>query len=218
MRTQGTLARWNDDRGFGFIQPAVGTDEIFVHISAFPRDGIRPRIGELVSFEIDLGGDGRKRALRVMRPGSGTASHRGRQLRASTRQSPLMAIAGLLLFALVGWYGYAQFTARHATDSTPLPPSTKRAPPAPAYLASPAPALTRTAHPLSHSVNSMSPRTADTIPAKTVLPEPAFHCDGRTRCPQMTSCAEATFFLRQCPGTRMDGNRDGVPCEEQWCG
>jgi hypothetical protein len=34
----------------------------------------------------------------------------------------------------------------------------------------------------------------------------------------MTSCAEATYFLRQCPGTLMDGDGDGEPCENQWCG
>jgi hypothetical protein len=34
----------------------------------------------------------------------------------------------------------------------------------------------------------------------------------------MKSCAEATYFLRNCPGTQMDGNNDGVPCEQQWCG
>ncbi len=45
----------------------------------------------------------------------------------------------------------------------------------------------------------------------------AFKCDGRTYCSQMTSCAEATFFLKNCPGAKMDGNHDGVPCEQQWC-
>lgn len=44
-----------------------------------------------------------------------------------------------------------------------------------------------------------------------------YRCDGRTRCSQMTSCAEATWFLKHCPGVQMDGNRDGVPCERQWC-
>lgn len=44
-----------------------------------------------------------------------------------------------------------------------------------------------------------------------------FRCDGRTYCSQMTSCAEATYFLKNCPGTKMDGNHDGVPCESQWC-
>jgi excalibur calcium-binding domain-containing protein len=47
--------------------------------------------------------------------------------------------------------------------------------------------------------------------------EPGFRCDGRTHCSQMTSCAEATFFLRNCPAVKMDGDGDGVPCERQWC-
>jgi hypothetical protein len=44
-----------------------------------------------------------------------------------------------------------------------------------------------------------------------------FKCDGRTHCSQMTSCEEATFFINNCPDTKMDGNNDGVPCEKQWC-
>ncbi len=49
--------------------------------------------------------------------------------------------------------------------------------------------------------------------------EPArFHCDGRVYCSQMTSCEEATYFLQHCPGVKMDGEGDGVPCEKQWCG
>ncbi|MFM2447348.1 MAG: hypothetical protein RI936_1795, partial [Pseudomonadota bacterium] len=41
--------------------------------------------------------------------------------------------------------------------------------------------------------------------------------DGRTYCSQMTSCAEAKFFLANCPGVKMDGDRNGIPCEKQWC-
>jgi hypothetical protein len=48
--------------------------------------------------------------------------------------------------------------------------------------------------------------------------QPGFQCDGRTYCSQMTSCAEATYFLQHCPGVKMDGGGDGVPCERQWCG
>jgi hypothetical protein len=44
-----------------------------------------------------------------------------------------------------------------------------------------------------------------------------YKCDGRTRCPQMTSCEEATFFINNCPNTKMDGDNDGIPCESQWC-
>jgi len=48
-------------------------------------------------------------------------------------------------------------------------------------------------------------------------PGSQFKCDGRTHCSQMTSCEEATFFLKNCPGTTMDGDNDGIPCERQWC-
>lgn len=45
-----------------------------------------------------------------------------------------------------------------------------------------------------------------------------YHCDGRVYCSQMHSCEEATWFLRNCPGVKMDGEGDGVPCERQFCG
>ena len=53
------------------------------------------------------------------------------------------------------------------------------------------------------------------LPAATATA--AYRCDGRTYCSQMHSCAEATWFLKNCPGVKMDGNHDGVPCEKQWC-
>jgi len=45
-----------------------------------------------------------------------------------------------------------------------------------------------------------------------------YTCSGKIYCSQMTSCAEARFYLQNCPGTKMDGDNDGVPCENQWCG
>ncbi len=61
---------------------------------------------------------------------------------------------------------------------------------------------------------------AEAAPALAALPSAAsagFRCDGRTRCNQMRSCAEATFFLKNCPGVQMDGDGNGIPCERQWC-
>ncbi|MBE2190071.1 MAG: excalibur calcium-binding domain-containing protein [Candidatus Kapabacteria bacterium] len=49
--------------------------------------------------------------------------------------------------------------------------------------------------------------------SSTDLANSNFKCDGRVHCSQMTSRAEAEFFVRNCPNTKMDGDRDGVPCE-----
>lgn len=49
--------------------------------------------------------------------------------------------------------------------------------------------------------------------AEAQVPAPSFQCDGRQHCSQMTSRAEAEFFVRNCPDTKMDGDHDGEPCE-----
>lgn len=65
MRDDGVIRSWNDERGFGFIEPTLGGQEIFVHIKAFPRGATRPTVGQRVSFEVELGARGKKRARKV---------------------------------------------------------------------------------------------------------------------------------------------------------
>lgn len=95
----------------------------------------------------------------------------------------------LLLVIVGGWTGFSKYQQR--TVKAPIPESTVTRPAAP---------------PQAPPLASQSPP-----------PVAAFKCDGRTYCSQMSSCAEATFFLKNCPGTKMDGNNDGIPCEKQWC-
>jgi len=183
MASNGILRTWHDDRGFGFIAPTGGGRELFVHVSAFPRDGTRPTVGESLSYELGRGQDGRPQAVRVFRRALGEPSTYPRRAtrRAPGRRSPFVAVVlGLAVLGL-GAYGLSRHLARER--------------PAPVQTAAPAPA---------------GGGAIDSGP-------PAYRCDGRTHCAQMTSCAEATFFLNHCPGTQMDGNNDGVPCERQWC-
>jgi len=62
---------------------------------------------------------------------------------------------------------------------------------------------------------------ASAVPNKLVPSTPTasggFSCDGRTYCSQMKSCNEAKYFLANCPGVKMDGDKNGIPCEQQWC-
>jgi cold shock CspA family protein len=193
MRFDGKLDKWNDDRGFGFITPVRGGEPVFVHISAFPRDGRRPQAGEALSFEVEPAGDGKKRAVNVQRPGTRPSSpgpypahtsgrevaSRGHRPRHNKRSAPFGGVVTVLVVLGLGGYAYSKFNARPSAEVAPV------------VSASEAPAG---------------------APAKV-----QYRCDGRIYCSQMTSCEEATFFLKNCPGTRMDGNNDGVPCEQQWC-
>ena len=78
-------------------------------------------------------------------------------------------------------------------------------------------ALTKRPHRNSlRSVSVVPP--AEAIEQVPVLPQTAYKCEGKTRCPEMRSCEEAKFYLQNCPGTVMDGDGDGIPCEGQWCG
>jgi micrococcal nuclease len=60
---------------------------------------------------------------------------------------------------------------------------------------------------------------APILPARNIASPvvAAYRCDGRTHCSQMRSCDEAKYFLAHCPGVKMDGDHDGIPCEDQWC-
>jgi CspA family cold shock protein len=49
----GTVKWFNEQKGYGFIQPDNGQKDIFVHISAVERAGLRTlKEGQKVSFEI----------------------------------------------------------------------------------------------------------------------------------------------------------------------
>jgi cold shock CspA family protein len=194
MRTHGTLAQWNDERGFGFIAPAQGHGDLFVHVSAFPRDGKRPQIGEQLSFEIEAGPQGKPRAVRVMRAGA-SGSRRARAPRERARHAAKarggLGPALLALVVLAAIVAVGHINQRNRT-----------------------PVLT------NDSPSTHSERDSRKSAALFSTPDAGagkFKCDGRTHCSQMTSCEEATYFLQNCPNTQMDGNHDGEPCEQQWC-
>ena len=96
MRQQGTVADWNDDRGFGFITPADGGERVFVHVSAFPR-GRRPVAGDLVSYAVSRDERNRLRASDVGYAGP------ARSVRTGTRGLPAaLATTTVFVAVLVG--------------------------------------------------------------------------------------------------------------------
>lgn len=55
MATTGTVKWFNEQKGYGFIQPSEGGEDVFVHISAVEKSGMRTlREGQKVSFDLQM--------------------------------------------------------------------------------------------------------------------------------------------------------------------
>ena len=102
MRFDGSLKSWNDERGFGFIQPDQGGDEIFVHIKAIANLSGRPALAQRLSFEVELGPQGKKRATNVLPIRQATAIRGRANSAAQWGTATLLTIPGfLVLYAIV---------------------------------------------------------------------------------------------------------------------
>ncbi|XP_057504473.1 cold shock protein 2-like [Actinidia eriantha] len=67
QRSTGTVKWFSGQKGFGFIAPDGGDDDLFVHQTEIQSDGFRTlREGQRVEFAVDSGEDGRIKAVDVM--------------------------------------------------------------------------------------------------------------------------------------------------------
>jgi len=203
MRIQGTLLKWDDERGFGYIRTRESRVVLPVVRSEFPRGQRRPQIGDPLSFDVRTGEDGRKQACAVSwdvspppadftrpqpaagtrpvtaPPGARTRAVRARRSAHDAEPSPgtlRLLLAVLVLGALISavWYG---------SEGSAPPPE----------------------------------RPAGAGAAQPATPPRPLGCDGRSYCSEMKSCEDAKWLLQHCPDTELDYDGDGIPCEEQLC-
>jgi len=63
IENKGVLKTWKDDRGFGFIKPEDGSDDIFIHISALKDFVRRPYRGDTIYYQVEQSDDGKSKAI-----------------------------------------------------------------------------------------------------------------------------------------------------------
>jgi CspA family cold shock protein len=62
----GTVKWFNATKGFGFIQPADGSKDVFVHVSAVERSSLgRLNEGDKVSYDLERGQQGKISAVNL---------------------------------------------------------------------------------------------------------------------------------------------------------
>ena len=191
MRHQGKITDWKDDRGFGFITPNGGGAKVFVHISAFRKGEARPAGNDLVTYELAHAGGKGPQATDVAHVDRARVVSRGPAGVPRRDIGLLRRISALLLIALAvfGWQKYS--TKRDAVAGN-----------VEAFMGSSA---------NSPKANLLAEQFSTNVSSS------AFKCEGKKYCSQMSSCEEAKFYLRNCPGVQIDGDGNGIPCEKQWC-
>ena len=64
--SNGTVKWFNATKGYGFIQPEDGAQDVFVHISALQNSGISDlQDGQKVSYDLETGKNGKTSAVNL---------------------------------------------------------------------------------------------------------------------------------------------------------
>ncbi|MBW4680497.1 MAG: cold shock and DUF1294 domain-containing protein [Microcoleus vaginatus WJT46-NPBG5] len=117
---KGQLTTWKDDRGFGFIQPADGSQEVFLHISELKDSTRRPKVGDTI-FYYTVAEDGKARACNAFILGARSkltsTSSNNEAVSNGASRSPFPVLE-LLLLSILPLLGSLHFLL---TTANPLP-------------------------------------------------------------------------------------------------
>lgn len=187
---RGFLERWDDARGFGFIYHVDYPKGIFIHISDFKGNiSRRPIIGDMICYELVTIG-GKSKAVNARIEGVVAATiKKPSQIQTTVRRkrNNKKSSANLIKVILMALLTIVIFSVNKYQTSS----------------------KTRHLTPTAVEENITEPLIT---PSST-----QYSCQGKTYCSEMSSCEEAQFYQSNCSGTKMDGDGDGVPCEDM-CG
>ncbi len=113
---KGQLIKWKDDRGFGFIQPADGSQEVFLHISQIKDATRRPQVNDTIYYGVVVEKDGKVRAdnafiLGARSKSTSTSDSKAKSSNISTSSFPVWELLLLSILPLTGSIDFALTTA-----------------------------------------------------------------------------------------------------------
>lgn len=114
---KGKLKRWNDDRGFGFIVPDNGNDEVFIHISALKNMSRRPVSGDVILYQLYTGNDGKSKAIKAKIDGVSFTKTRSYYRNKKVKRNWITEIIFIAVLVSIGFFAYKQFTAANYLSS-----------------------------------------------------------------------------------------------------
>ena len=111
---KGKLTKWKDERGFGFIRPQDGSQEVFLHISDIKDLARRPQEGDIIYYHV-VTENGKMRACNASIVGA--KSKRGSSSKAKRKYPfPTWEVLLLSILPLTGAIHFALIT----TNPIPL--------------------------------------------------------------------------------------------------
>jgi len=205
---KGKLIRWIDDKGFGFIKQENSQNDIFIHISELKGMSRKPVIGDTIHYQIGTDSNAKTRAVNAKIEGVSQTLTLTPLKHKNTREKT--------------------FTANSKTKKIELPKhfnsANKRV-----YRKSIKPQKSSNFLPIIVAIGicvflynkfsidkNIVAQIQPQIKAQPIKHIERFHCEGKVWCSEMSSYAEAVFYIQNCPGTKMDGDGDGQPCERQF--
>ncbi|MBN3958570.1 cold shock domain-containing protein [Nostoc sp. NMS8] len=106
---KGQLIRWNDNRGFGFIQPDDGSQEVFLHITALKDVNHRPQVDDFICYQLTASKDGKVRAcnayIEEVKSKSLSSTARNKSISRTVDKSLSLALNTLDISKIVTFYG-----------------------------------------------------------------------------------------------------------------